>query len=117
MAAPLMGGGACGIATSARTVHNNEFMVTAYPLATGVDYADLGFRGQAGIIATGFIHGADGVAIVDPGPATCLPALENALKAQGFGWDDVRAVLLTHIHLDHAGASGHVLQAAKSARL
>ena len=92
-------------------------MVTAYPLATGVDYADLGFRGQAGIIATGLIHGADGVAIVDPGPATCLPALENALKAQGFGWDDVRAVLLTHIHLDHAGASGHVLQAAKSARL
>lgn len=92
-------------------------MVTAYPLATGVDYADLGFLGQPGIIATGFIHGAAGVAIVDPGPATCLPALEAALKARGFGWGDVQAVLLTHIHLDHAGAAGSVLQAAPAARL
>jgi glyoxylase-like metal-dependent hydrolase (beta-lactamase superfamily II) len=92
-------------------------MVTAYPLATGVDYADLDFLGQPGIIATGLLHGADGLAIVDPGPATCLTTLEAALAARGFGWDDVRAVLLTHIHLDHAGASGHVLEAAKSARL
>jgi glyoxylase-like metal-dependent hydrolase (beta-lactamase superfamily II) len=92
-------------------------MVTAYPLATGIDYADLGFLGRPGIIATGLLHGADGVAIIDPGPATCLATLEAALKARGFEWDDVRAVLLTHIHLDHAGASGHVLKAAKSARL
>ena len=105
------------MATRARTVHNNVRMVTAYPLATGVDYADLDFLGRPGIIATGFIHGADGVAIVDPGPATCLTTLEAALKGRGFGWSDVRAVLLTHIHLDHAGGSGHVLQAAKSARL
>jgi glyoxylase-like metal-dependent hydrolase (beta-lactamase superfamily II) len=92
-------------------------MVTAYPLATGVDYADLCFRGQPGIIATGLLHGAGGVAIIDPGPTTCLAMLEAALKARGFEWDDVRAVMLTHIHLDHAGASGHVLKAAKSARL
>ena len=109
--------GACGMATSARTVHNNVFMVTAYPLATGVDYADLNFLGQAGIIATGLIHGPAGVAIVDPGPATCLATLEGALHTRGFGWDDVRAVMLTHIHLDHAGAAGHVLKAARSARL
>jgi glyoxylase-like metal-dependent hydrolase (beta-lactamase superfamily II) len=93
------------------------FMVTAYPLATGVDYADLDFLGQPGIIATGLLHGAAGVAIIDPGPATCLTTLETALEARGFGWADVRAVLLTHIHLDHAGGSGHVLEAAKSARL
>ncbi len=91
--------------------------MTAYPLATGVDYADLQFLDQPGIIATGLIHGAAGVAIVDPGPATCLPTLEAALRARGFEWDDVQAVLLTHIHLDHAGAAGHVLEAAKHARL
>ena len=103
--------------TNARTDHNNVFMATAYPLATGVDYADLGFRGQAGVIATGLLLGPGGVAIIDPGPMTCLAALEAALTARGISWDDVRAVLVTHIHLDHAGASGHVLQAAKSARL
>src|SRR6187402_960651 len=102
---------------STRTVHNNVFMATAYPLATGVDYADLGFLGQPGIIATGLLHGAAGVAIIDPGPATCLATLEDALKARGFEWNDVQAVLLTHIHLDHAGGSGHVLQKAKTARL
>ncbi len=92
-------------------------MVTAYPLATGVDYADLQFLGQPAIIATGLLHGADGVAIIDPGPATCLATLEASLEARGFGLDDVRAVLLTHIHLDHAGAAGPVLKAARWARL
>ncbi len=94
-------------------------MTKAYPipLAPGVDYADLNFAGQAGIIATGLIHGHDGVAIVDPGPTTSLHALEAALHARGFDWPDVRAVLLTHIHLDHAGATGHVLKAAASARV
>ncbi|MEO6224016.1 MAG: MBL fold metallo-hydrolase [Vicinamibacterales bacterium] len=92
-------------------------MVTAYPLATGVDYADLHFLDQTGIIATGLLHGADGVAIVDPGPATCMATLEASLKTRGFEWRDVRAVLLTHIHLDHAGGAGHVLRAAPEARL
>jgi glyoxylase-like metal-dependent hydrolase (beta-lactamase superfamily II) len=39
-------------------------------------------------------------AIVDPGPATCVDALLNGLD------DEPRALLLTHIHLDHAGATG-----------
>jgi glyoxylase-like metal-dependent hydrolase (beta-lactamase superfamily II) len=92
-------------------------MVTAYPLATGVDYADLQFLGEPGLIATGFLHGADGVAIIDPGPATCIATLEAALKARGFNWSDVGAVMATHIHLDHAGGAGHVLQRALSAKL
>jgi glyoxylase-like metal-dependent hydrolase (beta-lactamase superfamily II) len=89
----------------------------AAPLATGVDFTDIHFLGQPGIIATGLIHGADGVALVDPGPATSLPALEAALLARGFAWRDLRAVLLTHIHLDHAGASGHILNRAPGATL
>jgi glyoxylase-like metal-dependent hydrolase (beta-lactamase superfamily II) len=43
-----------------------------------------------------------GDVLVDPGPSTGLPAL---LEALGEG-DPPRALLLTHIHLDHAGASG-----------
>jgi glyoxylase-like metal-dependent hydrolase (beta-lactamase superfamily II) len=90
-------------------------MGNVIPLATGVDYADLHFIGYPGIIATGLIHGVDGVAIVDPGPTTALPVLEEALKARGFGWRDVRAILLTHIHLDHAGATGSILALAPQA--
>ena len=42
-----------------------------------------------------------GDVLVDPGPASCLPALLGAL-----GERPVRALALTHIHLDHAGAAG-----------
>ncbi len=42
-----------------------------------------------------------GDALVDPGPSSCLETLLEALD----GWTP-RALLLTHIHLDHAGASG-----------
>jgi glyoxylase-like metal-dependent hydrolase (beta-lactamase superfamily II) len=46
-----------------------------------------------------------GDVLVDPGPASCLPALLEAL-----GDDRPRALLLTHVHLDHAGASGSLLR-------
>jgi glyoxylase-like metal-dependent hydrolase (beta-lactamase superfamily II) len=44
-------------------------------------------------------------ALVDPGPSSCLPALLDALD----GWQP-RRLLLTHIHLDHAGASGSLTE-------
>ncbi len=40
-------------------------------------------------------------AVVDPGPATCVDAL-----LEGLGREPPRALLLTHVHLDHAGATG-----------
>jgi glyoxylase-like metal-dependent hydrolase (beta-lactamase superfamily II) len=46
----------------------------------------------------------DGV-LVDPGPETTLPTLLEAL-----GDEQPRALLLTHIHLDHAGASGALVK-------
>jgi glyoxylase-like metal-dependent hydrolase (beta-lactamase superfamily II) len=44
-----------------------------------------------------------GDVLVDPGPGSCLPTLLEAL-----GDERPRALLLTHIHLDHAGASGEL---------
>ena len=80
-------------------------------LAGGMDYLDLNFLGRPGIIATAVLRGAGGVALVDPGPSTSLEGLLKALAAQGISVRDVRQVLLTHIHLDHAGATGSLLQA------
>lgn len=87
------------------------------PLAAGVDYFDLNFVGIPSIIATALIQGPDGIAIVDPGPTTALPAVEAALTARGYSWRDVTDVLLTHIHLDHAGATGTLTQLAPAARV
>jgi len=79
-------------------------------LAPGVSYLDLNFLGVPRVIATAVLHGAGGVALVDPGPSTTLPALWAGLEAAGIGRSDVRTLILTHIHLDHAGASGTLIR-------
>jgi len=78
-------------------------------LGAGLDYIDLEFLGKPGIIATAILHGAAGVALVDPGPSTTLATLRRKLAAKGIALGDVRAILLTHIHLDHAGATGTIV--------
>jgi glyoxylase-like metal-dependent hydrolase (beta-lactamase superfamily II) len=75
-------------------------------LASGLSYFDLDFVGVHGIIATAALHGTSGVALIDPGPSSTLPALRAALGGAGLTIADVREILLTHIHLDHAGATG-----------
>lgn len=79
-------------------------------LAAGLDYIDLEFLGQEGIIATAVVHDAAGVSLIDPGPSTSLPRLRSALASKGMAIRDVRQVLLTHIHLDHAGATGSLVK-------
>jgi glyoxylase-like metal-dependent hydrolase (beta-lactamase superfamily II) len=79
-------------------------------LSHGLSWIDLQFLGRSHIIAAAIVQGPGGVAIVDPGPTSCLDELEQGLQAHGIRWDDVRHVLLTHIHLDHAGASGTIVR-------
>jgi glyoxylase-like metal-dependent hydrolase (beta-lactamase superfamily II) len=79
-------------------------------LASGLDYIDLHFRGRPQIIATAILHGPAGVALVDPGPGTTLDTLTSALATKGISFDDVRQLLITHIHLDHAGATGTIVE-------
>lgn len=64
--------------------------------------------GQRQIIATYLFQG-EAPFLVDPGPASTLGNLEAGLAAAGLGLADVQAILLTHIHLDHAGATGTIL--------
>jgi glyoxylase-like metal-dependent hydrolase (beta-lactamase superfamily II) len=78
-------------------------------IARGITYTDLMFLGTPRIIATAALHSPAGVALVDPGPSTCLPTLRAALGEQGIAIADVRTILLTHIHLDHAGATGSLV--------
>lgn len=76
------------------------------PLAAGVDYIDLNFLGQPEIIATAVLQGRGGVALLDPGPSTTLASLRASLGRKGITVADVTQLLLTHIHLDHAGVVG-----------
>lgn len=67
---------------------------------------DLNFLGRSGAIAAGLIEGPAGLALVDPGPASCLDGLRASLAGHGHRLEDVDAVLVTHIHLDHSGGVG-----------
>jgi glyoxylase-like metal-dependent hydrolase (beta-lactamase superfamily II) len=79
-------------------------------IASGTSLFDLEYPGQAEI-ATCFLETSDGLAVVDPGPASTFPRFQDGLRALGATLDDVRIVLVTHIHLDHAGATGWVTEA------
>ncbi len=79
-------------------------------LASGIDYVDLHFLGLPEIIATAVIQGPSGVALIDPGPSTTLNSLRAALQRKGIAIEDVRQLLLTHIHLDHAGVTGTLVR-------
>ncbi len=79
-------------------------------LAAGISYFDLNFQGRPRVIACGVLHGPGGVAIVDPGPSSTLPTLRRHLAAAGISLADVTTILLTHIHLDHAGATGTLVR-------
>ena len=72
-------------------------------------FVDLHFLGMRRVIGTAVLEGPSGLTLVDPGPTSCLPALESGLAALGRRLTDVRTLLLTHIHLDHAGATGTLL--------
>ncbi|MCK6540249.1 MAG: MBL fold metallo-hydrolase [Anaerolineales bacterium] len=67
---------------------------------------DLNFQGRPHAIAAYLIRHADGAILVESGPGSTLSALEAGLAKEGLSPRGVTHVLLTHIHLDHAGAAG-----------
>jgi len=71
---------------------------------------DLLFLGRANRIAAGVIETPAGAVIVDPGPASCLPALLGRLAHVGVLPRDLHGLFLTHIHLDHGGAAGTIVR-------
>jgi glyoxylase-like metal-dependent hydrolase (beta-lactamase superfamily II) len=80
------------------------------PLGNGLWLADVKHLGNPQVIAAGIIELKEGIAIVDPGPASALPNLLAELDGSSIKVSDIRQVLLTHIHLDHAGATGSLLR-------
>ena len=75
-----------------------------------MEFIDLRFLGMKRVIGTAVLEGPSGLAVIDPGPTSCLAALESGLADRGRRLEDIKIILLTHIHLDHAGATGTLLQ-------
>jgi len=71
---------------------------------------DLNWRGEPRCIATALVRSENFAGLVDPGPGTTLATLRELLAAQQLRVLDLRAIFLTHIHLDHAAATGALVR-------
>jgi len=72
---------------------------------------DLLHRGLERGVASYVVETSDGLALHDCGPARTLAALEAGLAERGLAFADLRHILLSHIHFDHAGAAGAIVRA------
>ena len=71
---------------------------------------DLNFQNTPNTIASYLIVGSSGPVLVETGPGSTLKTLAERLSDHGFTPADIKYVLVSHIHLDHAGAAGWLAQ-------
>ncbi len=74
------------------------------------DPLDLHHLGDERVIGVYLLETEDGLALQDCGPSTCIPSLKERLAERGLALTDLRHLLLSHIHLDHAGAAGTLVR-------
>lgn len=67
---------------------------------------DLHFQGLTEITAAYLVVGPGGPVLIETGPGSTLNTLLNQIRQHGFEPEQIKHVLVTHIHLDHAGAAG-----------
>jgi glyoxylase-like metal-dependent hydrolase (beta-lactamase superfamily II) len=77
---------------------------------SAVEPIDLRHLGAEHVIASYVIETDDGLALFDCGPSTTIDALKAGLAARGLALHEIRHLLLSHIHLDHAGAAGTLVR-------
>ena len=77
---------------------------------TTIHTLDLDFQGVPKTIASYLIPHEHGAILIESGPGSTIKGLRAGLRQHGFTEADVTDVLLTHIHLDHAGAAGWLAQ-------
>ncbi|MCP5099410.1 MAG: MBL fold metallo-hydrolase [Chloroflexi bacterium] len=79
-------------------------------MSTEIITLDLYFQGVPETIASYLVLGADGPVLIETGPASTLETLKESIQRHGVGVNEIKHVLVSHIHLDHAGAAGWFAQ-------
>lgn len=66
---------------------------------------DLNFLDKDSSIASFLIETSGKLVLIETGPETTFTHLVKAIEDKGFDWKNIKHVLLSHIHFDHAGAA------------
>lgn len=77
---------------------------------TAITTLDLNWLGHRRAIASALLRSGDTNVLVDPGPHSTLETLHQQLAVHGLSVQELHGILLTHIHLDHAGATGSLVK-------
>jgi glyoxylase-like metal-dependent hydrolase (beta-lactamase superfamily II) len=88
-----------------------RFGTQAILIATMSDITilDTNWVGRPHSVAAALLESGGHRAIIDPGPESTYTTLRERLHSRGLSVAQLDAILLTHIHLDHAGASGSLV--------
>ncbi|HIO92903.1 MAG TPA: MBL fold metallo-hydrolase [Leucothrix mucor] len=72
---------------------------------------------QLGVASIYIVAQGNKVSIIETGTANSVPYILSALNELGFSPDDVSYIIPTHIHLDHAGGAGELMEQCPNAQL
>lgn len=85
-------------------------------LTHGITVVDAEY-GTSGVAALYLMQQGEQVAIIETGTNHSVPLILEVLESKGLGFDNVRYVIPTHVHLDHAGGAGELMHQCKNAEL
>jgi glyoxylase-like metal-dependent hydrolase (beta-lactamase superfamily II) len=86
-------------------------------VADGTYLVDHGFQGVPGVIGSFLLVGDGDLVLIESGPSTTRHNLVEGVREAGYNFADVSRLIVTHIHLDHAGAAGVLMQEYPRLRL
>ncbi|WP_373894950.1 MBL fold metallo-hydrolase [Virgibacillus sp. CBA3643] len=78
-----------------------------------IDGFDLGVSERTG----SYVINEEDLTIVETGPSPSIKHVKEGLKSLGFSLEEVKYIIVTHIHLDHAGGAGLLLRDCPNATI
>lgn len=92
-------------------------MTKVTQLRDGLWQISLPFQDEEEIIGSYLLAGNNELALIDPGPGSTLETLFEGIHAAGFDGQELTHILLTHVHLDHAGVAGSLARRVPKAQV
>ncbi len=91
-------------------------MTVCEDLGNGISVIDTGLMADD-MVACYLVQDGDGVAIIETGNYQTCDRILSILKQKNISPDQVNYIIVTHIHLDHAGGASHLMNACPNAVL
>lgn len=86
-------------------------------IGPGIFELDSGYLGRKGYAACYLIENSGEIAVVETSTNRAVPLIIQAVNRLGFDREQVKYIIVTHVHLDHAGGAGELINSLPRAQL